>query len=100
MFGFDSRTDNDTRYRKSIAHAFGHGINIGLYASVVVAKEFSASAIPALNAVSDIHGAICVAALAYGSQKFIFSNMNSPNTLYTFYDYGSYFVSILGEVIL
>ena len=58
--GLEGGGDEHSSHRESVADAFGHGNQVGTYAQPLVGKELAASAISALDFITDEEGSVLV----------------------------------------
>src|SRR5690606_25289412 len=100
MFGLYMGCDDDARYRESVAHAFGHAVNIGIYTREIMTEKLSGTAIAALHAVGNINGAMLIAKRADQSEETVVGDINSAHTLYAFNNYRRNFLSVAVKAFL
>ena len=91
------RRDPHARYRKAVAHTFGWRVDIRLRAGKIVRKKAAAAAVPALDAIGDVHRAVRRTQRADFFQKRLAGHMDTAHALNAFHNYRRNIFALLPE---
>ncbi|MNV67219.1 hypothetical protein D3C71_1600090 [compost metagenome] len=97
---FKFRGDGDSCYRESIPHSFSHGIDVRVYAGLIMRIKFSRSSITALYAISDVKRIVLIAKGTDFLKERNRCFFDSTDTLNPFNDYCCDFISESSKCLL